>query len=185
MSAPSSQLFPIWVRAEQPYWNYILPRTLQHCLNRGHQFNKKSLNGRGQENEGQSVMFAVPGAYHNTQGQWQPKKELKEPTFGQAKAYLHIRGTERNRLWWRRGEKRKGTKLKTKKEYRYASETEPGREGRIKTNRSCMRTGCCLSGRVMEKIIEWWQSWLVSSSINHSMLSVTALMLYWQSQAVR
>lgn len=63
-------------------------------MNRGHQFNTKSLNGRGQESEGQSVMFAVPEAYHNTQGQWQPKTELKEPTFGQAETYLHIRGTD-------------------------------------------------------------------------------------------
>lgn len=47
-----------------------------------------------------------------------------------------------------------GEETKTKKEYRYVSETEPGREGRMKTNRSFMRTGCCLSGRVMEKIIE-------------------------------
>ncbi len=48
-----------------------------------------------------------------------------------------------------------GEETKTKKqEYRYVSETESGREGRMKTNRSFMQTGCCLSGCVMEKIIE-------------------------------
>jgi len=65
--------------------------------------NAKSLNGHGQENEGQSVMFAVPGAYHNTQRQWQPKTELKEPTFGQAEAYQHIRGTDCDGGGGRRG----------------------------------------------------------------------------------
>lgn len=59
--------------------------------------------------------------------------ELKEPTFGQAGAYLHIK--ERNRLRWRKGHKTKDQKKK--KDYRYTSESEPGREGRIKTNRSC------------------------------------------------
>jgi len=52
------------------------------------------------------------------------------------------------------GGEEEGHKTKGEKEYRYVSETEPGRERRIKTNRSCMRTGCCLSGCVMEKIIE-------------------------------
>lgn len=52
------------------------------------------------------------------------------------------------------GGEEEGHRTISKKENRYASETEPGREGRIKTNRSCMRTCCCLSGRVMEKIIE-------------------------------
>lgn len=36
------------------------------------------------------------------------------------------------------------TKTKKKKEYRYVSETESGREWRMKTNRSFMRTGCLL-----------------------------------------
>ncbi len=74
-------------------------------------------------------------------------QELKEPTFGQAKAYLHIRGTYCDGGRGRRDKDKK-------KKYRYVSETEPGREGRMKTNRSFMRTGCCLSVRVMEKIIE-------------------------------
>lgn len=47
-----------------------------------------------------------------------------------------------------------GEETKTKKEYRHVSETEPGREGRMKTNWSFMQTGCCLSVHVMEKIIE-------------------------------
>lgn len=95
----------------------------------------------GKRARGQSVMFAVPGAYHNTQGQWQPKTE-----FGQAEAYLHIRGTDYDGG--------RGRRDKEKKEYRHVSEIEPGREGRMKTNRRFMQTGCCLSVHVMEKIIE-------------------------------
>lgn len=74
---PAGNFSPRFQAIDEPDWHYVLPEAPWLCLNRGHQFNTKSLNGRRQESGGQSVMFAVPGAYHNTQGQWRLKKGWK------------------------------------------------------------------------------------------------------------